>query len=284
MRLKNSRISNSDDLLGKLRWAVAILGGRDYLTPAPQLREIRKDELTPQARARALIVVSNVRRAINRCRSTNLDALVRVRNLMMWTGALTLLFVYAILAIAVVCDVGEKAVASGVAFYVVGALVGLFNQLRSDSGSSAPIEGDFGLARARLYFVPVHSGIAAVLGVLFSVVLSASLDEPVLDFAQPPVHVANIPAARATDLGGAENDETPGGQDAGDVDADDTETGDREIPPLPAIFDLQQNRFGLLVAAIFGLTPGLLVSRLQGQANQISSDLRSVTATDTTGT
>ena len=38
------------------------------------------------------------------------------------------------------------------------------------------------------------------------------------------------------------------------------------------------NPVGLVIAAVFGLTPGLLIDRLQGQANQFKADLRSTNA------
>ncbi len=45
------------------------------------------------------------------------------------------------------------------------------------------------------------------------------------------------------------------------------------IPPLADIFNLAKNGFGLLIAAVFGLTPDLLINRLQGQADQYKTDL-----------
>jgi hypothetical protein len=52
-------------------------------------------------------------------------------------------------------------------------------------------------------------------------------------------------------------------------------------PPLSAIFDLHTNVFGVVIAAIFGLAPGLLVQRLQSQVKRYQSDLQS---TNTSGT
>jgi hypothetical protein len=51
------------------------------------------------------------------------------------------------------------------------------------------------------------------------------------------------------------------------------------IPTLDEIFDLGKNLIGLFVAAVFGLTPGLLFDRLQQQAEKYKSDLKSSQAT-----
>lgn len=55
-------------------------------------------------------------------------------------------------------------------------------------------------------------------------------------------------------------------------------TGAR-IPSLEEVFDLSKNLVGLFVAAVFGLTPGLLFDRLQQQAEKYKADLRSSQST-----
>jgi hypothetical protein len=44
---------------------------------------------------------------------------------------------------------------------------------------------------------------------------------------------------------------------------------------LGSIFDLGKNQFGIVVAAIFGLTPNLLTANLQKATDQYKSDLKS---------
>ena len=53
-----------------------------------------------------------------------------------------------------------------------------------------------------------------------------------------------------------------------------------QIPSLVKIFDLGENLIGLLVAAVFGLTPGLLFERLQQQTDKYKADLKSSQATE----
>lgn len=58
--------------------------------------------------------------------------------------------------------------------------------------------------------------------------------------------------------------------------------GAPDIPTLSDIFDLSKNQFGLVGAAVFGLTPNLLSKRLEQQAERFKDDLRSTEASGTT--
>ena len=51
------------------------------------------------------------------------------------------------------------------------------------------------------------------------------------------------------------------------------------VASLEAIFDIYRNGFGLILAALFGLTPGLLIDRLQAQAESYKVDLQSTEST-----
>jgi hypothetical protein len=52
-------------------------------------------------------------------------------------------------------------------------------------------------------------------------------------------------------------------------------TSTNTIPSLDSIFDLTSNEKGLVIAAIFGLTPTLLVARLRAQSEGLKSGLKS---------
>ena len=45
-----------------------------------------------------------------------------------------------------------------------------------------------------------------------------------------------------------------------------------------ATFDVQQNPIGLFIAALFGLTPGLLFDGLKQQGDKLKAELQSTTA------
>jgi hypothetical protein len=142
----------------------------------------------------------------------------------------------------------DPIVAAG-AFYLVGAIVGLFNRLYSESGEGAAIE-DYGLSWARLLLTPVLSGLAAVGGVLITAMLIGVVNGSILmprpgppgaEPAQPPPAAASQPAE----------------------------------PARPdAIFSLDRYPFGLVVAAVFGLTPGLLIRRLKSEGEIYKDDLQ----------
>jgi hypothetical protein len=114
-------------------------------------------------------------------------------------------------------------VTAAIAFYLVGAVVGLFGELYGTSRRRRGIVEDYGLSIARLLTVPLLAGIAAVGGVLL------------------------------TRLSG-------------------TATSDG-LPALAQIFSLQKYSFGLVIAAIFGLTPGLLLDRLSQQPEDYKKEL-----------
>lgn len=57
-----------------------------------------------------------------------------------------------------------------------------------------------------------------------------------------------------------------------------TADGQVMLPGLGQIFDLAGNQFGLIAAAVFGLTPNLLNQRLERQAEQYKDDLKSTEA------
>jgi len=57
-----------------------------------------------------------------------------------------------------------------------------------------------------------------------------------------------------------------------------------DIPTLGDIFNLGTNQFGLVGAAVFGLTPNLLSQRLEQQAEQYKDDLKSTEASGASST
>lgn len=274
MRLKDSAIANSDDILFKLRTAVRVIGGghaQRYLTPPAAEGDIAAntttaigstttdgtgsrvasdsgglDEAAAEIQARA--VLRDIRRTITDFRDDKWEGLARARTRLIVTGACTGLTGYALLALAILGRARADLILGAAAFYLVGATVGLFNQLRRAALDQTAIE-DFGFSRTRLIATPMLSGIAAVAGVLLAGLLYAVAGESRLIY-----------------------------QDLGDVGA--LSGGSATLSPdlMSAVFDVGRNPFGLLVAATFGLTPDLLVDRLQHQADRFRRDLSSTNA------
>lgn len=245
LRVKDSAMTNSDDLLQRLRWAVTVLGGGSYLCEPAVKREGDATADIEAEKAQARIVLRQVRTAVNRFRDERRGGLAGARSQLIWTGLLTGVIAYSLLGLAILVDAPETAVTAAVVFYLVGAMIGLLDQLRISAGSNATSEEDFGLGRMRLFYSPVLSGLAAVGGVVVIAMLHASLSGTIVEYAAPTGPGEVVPAL--------------------------------EAPPLARIFDLDANRFGVVLAAVFGLAPGLLVSRVQGLADRYRADLQSTT-------
>jgi hypothetical protein len=99
---------------------------------------------------------------------------------------------------------------------------------------------DFGLSTARLVETPLFSGLAAIGGVVLTAMVAAVIP-------------ATAPTAVSA-LG--------------------------KVPSLGQIFDVSKNPTGLIVAAVFGLAPSLLIARLEQRVDDYKSDLKSSEATD----
>ena len=155
----------------------------------------------------------------------------RARNHLFATVAATGLVTYAFLGIAFLLEVPVSAVVAFTAFYLTGAVVGLFRQLQAASVRDTIAEDDFGLSYARLLHAPLFAGLAGVGGVVLTAFAS-----------ELTVATGNPKAA---------------------------------VPTLGQIFDLSVNQGGLLFAAVFGLTPTLLITRLQSRAESYKADLKS---------
>jgi hypothetical protein len=133
---------------------------RDRLMPAgaetatSELGEIRAE-------------LREMRHAINEFRDRRLDAIIRARNRLTQSTILTGWAAYAVLALAILSQAPQLSIAAAVTFYLVGAGVGLFARLRTDSHVDEVVE-DYGLTSARLRQTELVSGVAGVAGVILT--------------------------------------------------------------------------------------------------------------------
>jgi hypothetical protein len=231
MRIQDSNIDNNEELLRKLRLAVLQLDptAKAYLQPSPTSTQVTStalpgipietgtvsDEVEIQGRS----ILREVRHALNEFRDSRWEAIVRVRNQFVCTMILTGLTLYVLLAFTILAGAPRAAIIAVTAFYLIGALVGLFGRLYNESQTSKSID-DYRLALARTIATPTLSGLAAVGGVLLTQKLTSVAD----------------------------------------------------------IFDPKNILSGLIIAAVFGLTPNLLIGVLQKQSEQYKTDLKSTAA------
>jgi hypothetical protein len=191
---------------------------------------------------------------------------------------------FMLLAIAMVMGASRTSIVAGATFFFVGATVGLLGRLRSQMEEEGGVP-DYGLSTARLYSTPVICGLAAIGGVLLVAILpygtnafstptnlqtnAAPTGTNVTTIRTNPP--ANIPSTTSAALGGTSTVQgtTSRANDQATPPAD-----SEKKPRLTNIFDLEKNLVGVLVAAVFGLTPGLLFNRLQDQAEKYKSEIK----------
>ena len=237
MRINNSKIETSDELLDKLRRAVTALDptAEGYLqSPPSKLQDgINAPDTAPPSTGlipvewemQSRSVLREVRHALNEFRDNRWEAIVRVRNQFVCTMILTGLTLYVLLEFSILAGAPQPAIIAATAFYLVGGLVGLFSRLYTESQTSKSID-DYRLALARLVAIPMYSGLAAVGGVIMVQQFTSLLD----------------------------------------------------------IFSPKNLLSGLIVAAVFGLTPSLLITKLQNQTETYNNDLKSTAASQRQGT
>ena len=243
-RLSGSQVENRDALLTRLRLAVGRLDTNSlaYLNqqPVAPLAGPASDQVVPQT---ARTVLRGIRRTVNEFRDDSWGGLVRARNHLLRTLTLTGLVTYFGLMLALDLSGNRSAsfdprrdeIIAAAAFYLVGALVGLFNRLSSELNCNNDVE-DYGLTEARLSLTPVLSGLAAIGGVYLTAMLTGTLHGVV---------------------------------------SGSTQTVTLSLPSVGIILNLSQNPFGLVVAAVFGLSPTVLISALQAQADKYKGALQS---------
>ncbi|HEX8967636.1 MAG TPA: hypothetical protein VF937_07145 [Chloroflexota bacterium] len=232
---------------------------------------------TAQARA----ALRHVRANINDFRDGLWDALVRSRNHLLATMAVTGVITYLLLALALdgqlakrpsggATDFLSDPIVAAAAFYLLGALVGLFHRLSVDSQTGSDVD-DYGLTMARSVLVPVLSGLAAVLGVFIVALLPATFNGDLLAPGQTTSIVAT-PTAPGPIAAPAPVAAQPSAPATAPITV-------RPAPNLGDVYALGKNSFGLVIAAVFGLTPGLLISAIQRVPEQYKSALKNSEAT-----
>ena len=136
---------------------------------------------------------------------------------------------------------------------------------------------DYGLSDARVVVTPLASGVAAIAGV----VLATKLLLPVVDTFAVSVGASAQPTAiraSATPLA------SPSGVPSTTPIPSPTTLAGTPAAGAPVTlrdaFNLDTNAAGLIVAAIFGLTPGLIVDRLQAAGDRFKANLQASGSTD----
>jgi hypothetical protein len=188
--------------------------------------------------AAAANAVKQARKALNDHRDSSRAGLARLRTHTLDAVALTGILSFLLVIVATVYGSRRLQLTSAAAFFLVAAVIGLIAALNSMS-SLTTADVDFGLASVRLIANTVLSGLSGVGGVVL-VYLSGATG-------------ALLEAATSARTGGT----APAGLLLNDI------------------FDVVNRPVTLVVAAVFGATPALLITGLAKLGDQYAMNLTS---------
>ena len=164
--LLGSSVANSQEQISRLERAIHALDGEDYL-PQP------RTGAAPADKRLARSIVQDAQATLDEFRDSRRRGLVRARNRLFATVVFTGLVAYAGLGLALLAGAETTQIIAGGTFYLIGASVGLFRQLRQAATADTVTEEDFGLSMVRLVHTPLASGLAAIGGVVLTAYVTA---------------------------------------------------------------------------------------------------------------
>lgn len=319
-RIDGSGMANSRQLLQRLT------------TIRATLQDPSKAPSPPPGRAEIAAELREIRETVDEYRDGLRRALLQSRNQLFAAAVYASVNAYALLGVAMIAGAKQSQILAAAVYFLIGATVGLFKQLHSAWSVHAHRGAeDYGLDTVRLIQTPLFSGLAAVGGVVLTLMLLAATPSPsnttsstasssstaattttgtgatttttgagattTLSAAAAPTPAASpaarlgaaptalpastaAPALAAAPRVAAASEATSTTTSTSTGPQRSTSTGSPEatsdkIPSLSEIFDLGKNPITLVIAAVFGLTPALLISRLSAQAEQYKAQLKS---------
>jgi hypothetical protein len=174
LSLSDSTIQDSGHLRDLIRVAMRGIDGSVAALVFPDTRAgqggaVAPSTLNPRA---PRPILREVRFAINDFRDKAKLGLVTAKVNLLWAILFVATGAYLLVGLAVLSRITQDQLVAAAVFFLVGAVVGLFNRLRIEGGRPTAV-ADFGLFQARLLHTPIVSGLAAVAGV-FIVAVSPS--------------------------------------------------------------------------------------------------------------
>ena len=266
LRLDGSRISNRETLAEELRKA---------------RESIDADQVDQPAVDRSRPKLAYLRRSINEYRDDRWAGLVSSRNGLIKSVTFAAITGLVALGLAMVAGASREAMIATGAIYLVGALTALLKRLSDEPRGGTVIE-DYGLWTARVVHAPLLGGVAALGGVFLLAMLASipgadNIVSGVVPFeSSPPAAEASAAPAPSADAGEAVASAEP------QTDGAPSASVDTRYPAVSSIFSLVSYPFGIVLAAIFGLTPTLLLKRLQALSDKYAADLKGSESAETT--
>lgn len=286
--LTDSRVPGADSLQYELERSVAELGldAATFFTrpkgamaaagaperPAPEARPAPAPP-TDEIRFR----VRSVRIALDTFRDRTFEGLIHQRDRARASTFATGAILYVVLVWTLLFDIKHDALLYASILFAVGATVGVFARLLIQSEVGSDVE-DYGLYVARVAQTVVASGVAALLGVVVTVYAAAAVNDadivPTASLASPPAAtrtatVTAAPTPIATPV------VTPAAPTPGS-----SVNGVR----LASVFDFEAYPIAIVIAAIFGLSPTLLLKRLEDATTRLKMDIKSIESSEAPST
>jgi hypothetical protein len=199
-------------------------------------------QASQQTEEQARADIRKIRYTIHKFKSTRLKGLVRRRIQLMATVEITGLFTFLLVILAILGGVLPGQMKQMIIFYFLGAIVGLFGRLYNEANTTDSNVDDYGLTMARILVTPILSGLAALLGVFLTVLLSITL--------VTPVHQSL------------------------------TATTQQIFPQINTLYDYNLYPQNLVFAAIFGFLPNLVINMLQQKSEDVKSQIKSNSAAE----
>jgi hypothetical protein len=246
LRLTGAQMDNSDQLLAKLRLAVHNLSAAatGYLSARPggigQSDDAKSAAGDPTQELLARAALREVRQTINEFRDGSWEAIVRTRNHLLETLFATGLVTYFGLALA----------------------IALNGQARGQNIQSNAIVG------AAAFYV-----VGSIVGLFNRLNAESGTQDDVEDYGLTTARLMLTPVLAGLAAVGGVFLMTLLSNGVSAAVSGNTTNG--VVPDIGTIYNVSQKPFGLLLAAVFGLSPTLLISALQDQAEKYKSALKS---------
>nr|HRC63379.1 hypothetical protein [Dehalococcoidia bacterium] len=158
-------------------------------------------------------------------------------------------------------DIKHETLLYAAVLFAIGATVGVFARLLIQSEVGSDVE-DYGLYMARVAQTVVASGVAALLGVVITVYGVAAINNS---------DVVPAPATSPAPAAAAPSTSTP---------APTALASSANNVRLESVFSFEEYPLAILLAAIFGLSPTLLLKRLEDATTRLKLDIKSIESSE----
>ncbi|MGE0229841.1 MAG: hypothetical protein AB7I38_07740 [Dehalococcoidia bacterium] len=284
LALTDSHVPGADTLQYNLERSVADLGldpatffarpkGTIAATPAAAPSAAAPADPTPSEENR--FRVRSVRMALDAFRDRTFEGLIHQRDRARASTAATGAILYVVLVWTLLFDIKHDTLLYAAILFAVGAAVGVFARLLIQSEVGSDVE-DYGLYMARVAQTVVASGVAALLGVVVTVYGIAAINNS--DLVPVGAAASNQPAATASPVAAAP---IPTAVPTATTPAPEALDGSANDVRLESVFDFETYPIAIVLAAIFGLSPTLLLKRLEDATTRLKLDIKSTESNQT---